>query len=431
MSTETPSSWSPILSPEAADRALRVVEEIAADVRRSTEEQQPEAPTWLRRGPSLAGGDAGEAYFFTYLDQVRPGQGFDDLAMTLLERAIEATGNLQAPPGLYSGFSGVAWTLEHLRGRLFEDDGEEDPGEEVIAALIDHVALSPWRGHYDLISGLVGFAVYALERLPRPGGRECLERIVARLAETAERRPDGVTWLTGPDLMIDRDLELYPQGNYNLGVAHGVPGVIGVLAESCAAGVDARDLLDGSVAWLLDQKMPAGTGAVFPYNVAPNVAEPKPTRLAWCYGDLGIAASLLMAARTVGEESWEREALKIARIAAARTDEKEAGVIDAGICHGAAGAAHLFNRLYQATGDPVFRDAALFWLERVLAYHQPGKGVGGYEAWTVGDGLELDWRPDPGFLTGSSGVGLVLLAAASAVEPEWDRVLLTDIPGRS
>jgi len=27
-------------------------------------------------------------------------------------------------------------------------------------------------------------------------------------------------------------------------------------------------------------------------------------------------------------------------------------------------------------------------------------------------------------------VGLVLLAAASAVEPEWDRVLLTDIPGR-
>jgi len=195
--------------------------------------------------------------------------------------------------------------------------------------------------------------------------------------------------------------------------------------------VDARDLLDGSVAWLLRQKMPAGTGAIFPYNVAPGNADLKPTRLAWCYGDLGIAASLLMAARTVGEESWEREAVKIARAAAARRDEKEAGVIDAGICHGGAGAAHLFNRLYQATGDPAFRDAALFWLERTLSFRKPGQGVGGFEAWTVGEGLELDWRPDPGFLTGSSGVGLVLLAAASAVEPEWDRVLLTDIPGRS
>ncbi len=418
MSTETPSTWSPILSPEAADHALRVVEEIAADVRKSAEEQPTDLPTWLRRGPSLAGGDAGETYFFAYLDQVRPGQGYDDLAMTLLERSIEATGSLQSPPGLYSGFSGVAWTLEHLRGRLFEDDGGEDPGEEVMAALIDHVSLSPWRGHYDLISGLVGFAVYALERLPRPGGMECLERIVARLVETAERRPDGVTWLTGPDLMIERDLEVYPQGNYNLGVAHGVPGVIGVLAQACAAGVDARELLDGSVAWLLDQKMPEGTGAVFPYNVAPGVAEPKPTRLAWCYGDLGIAASLLMAARTVGEKAWERDA------------EDQAGVIDAGICHGAGGAAHLFNRLYQATGDPALRDAALFWLERTLGLRKPGQGVGGYEAWTVGDSMDLDWRPDPGFLTGASGVGLALLAAASSVEPEWDRVLLTDIPGR-
>ncbi|HEY4587972.1 MAG TPA: lanthionine synthetase C family protein, partial [Thermoanaerobaculia bacterium] len=429
MSTETPSTWSPILSPEAADRALRVVEEIAADVRKSAEEQAAGSPAWLRRGPSLAGGDAGEAYFFTYLDQVRPGAGYDDVAMSLLERAIEATGNLQAPPGLYSGFSGVAWTLEHLRGRLFEDDGGEDPGEEVIAALIDHVSLSPWRGHYDLISGLVGFAVYALERLPRPGGLECLERIVARLAETAERRPDGVTWLTGTDLMIDRDLEAYPQGNYNLGVAHGVPGVIGVLAQACAAGVDARDLLDGAVAWLLRQKMPAGTGAIFPYNVAPGDAEPKPTRLAWCYGDLGIAASLLMAARAVGEKAWEREALEIARAAAARAEDA-AGVIDAGVCHGAGGAAHLFNRLYQATGDPVLRDAALFWLERTLGYRKPGQGVGGYEMWTVGDNMELEWRSDPGFLTGSSGVGLVLLAAASSVEPKWDRVLLTDIPGR-
>ncbi len=431
MSTETPSAWSPILPPEAADRALRVVEEIAADVRESAGEQAEGAPSWLRRGPSLAGGDAGEAYFFTYLDQARPGQGYDDLAMTLLERAIEATGSLQAPPGLYSGFSGVAWTLEHLRGRLFEDDGQEDPGEEVISALIDHVGLSPWRGHYDLISGLVGFAVYALERLPRPGGRECLERIVARLAETAERRPDGtVTWLTGPDLMIDRDLEAYPEGNYNLGVAHGVPGVIGVLARACAAGVDARDLLDGSVAWLLDQRMPEGRGSFFAYNVAPGDAEPKPTRLAWCYGDLGLATTLLMAARTVGEESWEREALTIARAAARRTDEKEAGVVDAGICHGGAGIGHLFNRLYQATGDPALRDAALYWIERTLGFRKPGRGLGGYEMWTVGEGTELNWRSDPGFLTGSSGVGLVLLAAATAVEPEWDRVLLADIPGR-
>ena len=438
---ESTPAWSPILSGETAGRARQAIAEIAADLRQVVLAQpRPESPSWTRRGPSLAGGDVGQSCFFAYLDLARPEEGHDDTAMELLERATEATGEMQAPPGLYSGFSGVAWTLEHLRGRLFEDGGE-DPGEEVAAALREHLALTPWRGHYDLISGLVGFGVYALERLPRPGGRECLEQVVARLGELAERRPDGVTWLTSTDLMMDRDLEMFPRGNYNLGVAHGVPGVIPLLARACAAGLDAgglaRELLDGAVAWTLARKLPEGAGSIFPYSVADGMtadAGPRPTRLAWCYGDLGIAASLLLAARAVGEESWEREALAIARRAAARRAENS-GVLDAGVCHGAAGAAHLFNRIHQATGDAACREAALYWLDRTLAFREPGQGVGGYRMWVIGEGgkgEDLDWRSDPGFLTGSAGVGLVLLAATTPVEPQWDRLLLTDVaPGAS
>src|ERR1700709_839159 len=119
---DTPSAWTPILSPDVAESVLRGVEEIADALRATLDQPRPQEPTWLRRGPSLAGGDAGLACFFTYLDLIRPRQGYDHLAMQLLERAIDATGGMQSPPGLYSGFSGVAWTLEHLRGRLFEDE---------------------------------------------------------------------------------------------------------------------------------------------------------------------------------------------------------------------------------------------------------------------------------------------------------------------
>ena len=48
--------------------------------------------------------------------------------------------------------------------------------------------------------------------------------------------------------------------------------------------------------------------------------------------------------------------------------------------------------------------------------------------WIADVGDDLDWRPDPGFLTGSAGVALALLAATTAVRPEWDRVLLVDVP---
>jgi lantibiotic modifying enzyme len=415
MNPISPSPWRPILPPETVERALQVAGDIAADL------QSRIAASSLGVSPSLAGGESGLALFFAYLDQARPGEGFDDLAMELLERTIQATAENPLMPSLYSGFSGVAWTLEHLAGRLYEDDEEsEDAGEEVTAAMVEHVGLTPWQGHYDLISGLVGFGVFALERLPRPGGEECLRRVVARLGELAQRGPHGATWLTGPELMPEKDIEIYPVGSYNLGVAHGVPGVIALLGPAQKAGVECRPLLDGAVEWLLAQKLPPGSGSIFGYSVSPGVA-PAPSRVAWCYGDLGIAAALLVAARAVGEGRWEAEALEIARQTAERS-LKDSSVVDAGICHGAAGVAHLFNRLHQATGDPLLGEAARRWIDETLALRR-GEGIGGFQSWAPNEERELGWRNEPGFLTGAAGVGLALLAASTAVEPEWDRVL--------
>jgi hypothetical protein len=58
-------------------------------------------------------------------------------------------------------------------------------------------------------------------------------------------------------------LEPGPRGYYNLGLAHGVPGVIAFLGKVCAVGVacdKARPLLDGAVHWLLEQEGPDGFG---------------------------------------------------------------------------------------------------------------------------------------------------------------------------
>jgi lantibiotic modifying enzyme len=424
-------SWQPILTGDLAERARQTIDEIAADLRRiAFETPRSDSSTWSRRGPSLAGGDAGLACFFTYLDAARPGEDLGDLALELLERSIEQTGAVQSPPGLYGGFSGVAWMLEHLRGRVFEDEeGGEDPGEEVAAAILDYLGYTPWQSDYDLINGLVGFGVYALERGARRGGPECLARVMARLSETAVRVPEGITWHTPPHLVGPVNLDRFPEGNFNVGVAHGVPGVIGFLGEAYAAGVEeARPLLEGAVSWVLRQKLPEGAGSVFPYSVAPGVETPS-SRLAWCYGDLGVTLSLLLAARRVGQEEWEREALAIGRACAARTFESS-GAMDAGVCHGMAGNAHLFNRLAQATGDPQLAEAARSWFVRTLDQRRPGEGLGGYLMYVVDENEALAWREEPGFLTGSAGLGLALLAATTPIEPEWDRLLLVSVPPR-
>jgi hypothetical protein len=291
------------------------------------------------------------------------------------------------------------------------------------------VTRSPWTSDYDLVYGLAGLGVYSLERLPRALARTSLERIVDRLAETATHSAAGVAWHTGPELLGEARAE-FPGGYENLGLAHGVPGVIALLGRILAAGIameKARPLLAGAVAWLLAQKGKCGGGSLFPNWIAEG-HEPSASRAAWCYGDPGVAAALFVAARGAGEPAWEAEAVSIARAAAARAPET-AFVKDAGICHGAAGLGHIYNRLFQATGEHSLGEAAEFWLEHALALRRLGEEVAGFPAWRPAfGGAPARWEAEAGLLVGAAGVAIALAAATSSVEPAWDRVFLLSGP---
>lgn len=426
--------WRPLLEGELADRAWETVNDIAE----ALETWSPgEAPSRRPSDPGFAigGGTAGQALFHGYLAEagVEGAERQAERADQLLERAIESLATVPMRPGLYAGFTGVAWAAEHL-GRLGgaeEEAEDEDMNEEIDRALLTALERGSWVGDYDLISGLVGFGVYALERVPRPSAVRCLEAIVDRLEETAESNGQGTTWFTPPEALPAISREQTPLGCYNVGVAHGVPGILPLLADACRLGIReerARPLLEGAVRWLVSQHLGEHRGACYPSWIGPGL-EPRPSRLAWCYGDPGIAATLLYAARVMGVEEWESAALEIATHAAEARPE-DAGVRDAGLCHGAFGLAHIYNRIHQAAGGELFAEAARLWYRLGLEMRQPDRGIAGFETWSPNPGLEPGWESDPGFLTGVSGIGLALLAGVTPVEPEWDRLLLVAIPPR-
>jgi lantibiotic modifying enzyme len=416
MSTE----WKPLLQGDRAEQARQAVQEIAADLASIS-------PAAEAQSPSLAGGLTGEALFFTYLALHTGDEASAERAAQLVEQAAESLAVQPLPPNLYSGFAGVAWAMEHLRGRLFEADGDEDdPVQEIDEALAIPLQRSPWPGDVDLITGLVGIAVYALERLPRPAAMSLLASIVDRLSERADISEEGAAWFSPPEELPEWQRESHPRGYYNLGVAHGLPAVVAVLAGALAAGIEkARPLLHGSTRFLLARRQDPLSlgGSCFSTTYAPWEA-PTYSRLAWCYGDPGVAAALLAAARAAGEPEWEKAAVEVA-LAAAERPEPGSGIRDAGLCHGAAGLGHLFNRMYHTTGEERLADAARSWFEHTLTFRQPGQGIGGFRSWgMVGEKTDdFGWRDDGGFLEGTVGVGLALLGAISNVEPAWDRVL--------
>lgn len=411
--------WRPLVRGESAAHVWRTIHEIADGLER--------ASTDLDRDPSLGRGAAGRSLFYAYLATATGEERYADLATDCVERMIDALPEMPPKPGLYGGYLGPGWTLEHLRGRLVEL--EEDFFEEIDGALLAALAEDVWRQDYDLISGLVGCGVYALEGRRRAAHGAGLGRLLDHLERLAESRAGQTTWWTPPELLPEHQRRAFPRGYYNLGVAHGVPGIAALLAALVAGGWEterSRRLLEPAVAWIMAQELAPPAAGGFP-SFTGEGTQPRPARLAWCYGSLGLATALLKTARLAGCGRWERVARRLARAAAARP-LPGAGVVDAGLCHGSAGVGHLFNRLSQATGDETLAQAARTWFGHTLRLQRPGEGIGGFLAWWSPNGESRPrWMPLTGFLEGAAGIGLALLAAVSRITPDWDRVLMTDV----
>ena len=415
--------WTPLLDGPLAQRALDTVDSIAralsdpGTLDTIDGEAGPETAATI----DLAAGRAGIAVFYSYLAKSHSAD-YAQEATDHLDGAASGLAAITMSPSLFQGFTGIAWACSHL-----SDPDDEDESAEIDEALIQYLRQTPWTAEYDLVSGLVGIGVYALQQRPLPRADVMLSLVLDRLAEDATSTADGVTWQTPPALLPDDQRAVCPDGHANLGVAHGVPGVIALLGWACLTLHEskARPLLEGAVSWLLRQRLAEGAASVFPNWIASGVT-PTPARLAWCYGDAGIAATLLVAARGAGRPDWEQEALMIARRAADRSIEST-GVRDAGLCHGAAGLAHIFNRMYQATGEEWLAEAARRWFERTLAMSKPAGAITELEA-RQGDKSDSQREQDPGLLTGRAGIGLAMLAGCSTIEPAWDRMLLVSIP---
>jgi len=359
----SPATWQALLDGALAERAGAVVGSIV--------ERMTIAP------PTTAGlGDAaGRALLFARVDR-------DDEAEAQLDVAMSSS-ELHGP-GLFGGLAGVAFVLAQLG---CEVDGSVDDG---LGAMVESMS------RHDLVFGVAGVGVYALERMPATAS--LLERVIAWLEAHATRATPGRFLFSAPDALGAATREQFPQGAIDLGVAHGQGGVIAVAGAAAAWGVaGARALYEDLVAYVWSQ---ASDRAPFFRSMVGSSAG----RAAWCYGDPGVAAALFAAANAAGDHDTRRRALDVARAAARRVALDD--VAEAHFCHGAIGLAHVWNRLAQAAADDELAAAARAWYDRALRLPVPG---------------EL------GLLEGQLGVALALCSATSDREPTWDRALAVSL----
>jgi lantibiotic modifying enzyme len=356
--------------------------------------------------------------FFAYAAAVFDEPFAHDAYGAALDEVIAGLSKGSPHLGLFGGLTGTAWTLGHV---LDDADGAVTTIDEWLARAL---RMERWPGSYDLVHGLSGLGVYFIERIASgaagDAAHEGLAHVVRHLAATAIHTPHGTTWLTPAAHLRPELAREWPLGQYDCGVAHGVPGVIAALAQAAQLGdhaAEARHLCEDATRWLAHQRQPPdpdGDGR-FPTSVYDG-HEPDRSRAAWCYGDPGIAAALWRAAPQLARE---------VALEGTRRPVETCGVRDAGLCHGAAGLAHLYSRFFHASSDAAFADTARTWFERALAMRGPG-GVAGFTSYCGDRPASPD--EDASLLEGAIGIALALLAATTPTEPRWDRVLACNLP---
>lgn len=364
---------------------------------------------------NLMEGKTGEILFWAYYSKYKKNAAAKNKITSILSDVFDEIKNGFKDPTFCSGLAGIGWTVEHLvqNGFIKADTNK------IIGSLDDflysYLLFYIRAGNYDYLHGALGIGMYYINRSSNPKTQEYLIEMVNELEKQSTRINQGIAW--NVKLAPDSDMR-----GYNLSMSHGISGIIVILSRLYKLGIckeKVSELVTGAVTYLLQNKQKDTSLYLFPRWVCETETETnKGGRLAWCYYDMGIAIALWQAGLLFNNEKWKNEAIETLLHTTIITDIKESGACDAGLCHGTAGIAHIYHRMYSYTNIDAFKKSSIFWFEQSLKMASYEDGLAGYKAYRG------DWVNDYGLLDGISGIGLAMISAVSDTEPRWDSALL-------
>ena len=365
----------------------------------------------------LLTGNIGIAIFLAYVNQLYNRADISEVMENSLHKcfkSLEANGSIH---NYADGLAGICWGINHLVIQNKIDADVNSLFEELELPLFSKSENDLNYHFFDFIHGGLGAGIYALNRLHDAKAINHIIKAINFIYQSAEMIDGDVKWKT--IIEVGENLE---KTEYNLGLSHGMPSIIWFLCKSYDANIETQKcstLINGSINWLLKQKLSAQSISLFPSAVESS-RKKKHSRLGWCYGDLGIASTIWQAGKSLNNEQLKQEAIAIMLHNVKRNDFSANGIFDAGLCHGTAGIAHIFNRFYFETKMPIFKETASFWINETLKMASHKDGLAGFKTMRDNVGLVNEYN----LLEGIAGIGLALYSHITDEEPTWDRCLL-------
>lgn len=387
----------------------------------------------------IAGGYPATLLLFSELDRLFPDEKWDAAShahVLKIKESIETNGIHST--SLYAGLTGTCFAIQQSSRGETRYQRLLNTLNSHLLEMIKKTYLIPLNecfekkepvpiSLYDIIEGLSGVGVYCLQRIQEPAFLEITKEILMGLVKLTEPIKVEGKWVPGwhvPSRLqfLDTDKERFPKGNFNLGLAHGIPGVLALLSIASLHGIQVegqQQAILRMAEWIQKHRRENEKGffweTVIPFEDEGKIIKNPPYtgRDAWCYGTPGVASSMYLAGRALKSEEIKKLSLETFRCVFNRTVE-EWHLPGPTFCHGISGLLLITHSLAQQTGEQDLKVHVRTLTKTLYDYHQPDAPFGfhNYEPTKDGSFAKIN-KMD--ILEGAVGILLTLLTVENSV----------------
>ncbi|MCD7978477.1 MAG: hypothetical protein LUG51_15550 [Tannerellaceae bacterium] len=355
---------------------------------------------FLLYNESVLIGYAGTSLFYYEISKIIKNSQ-EDIAFYYLEKALEKFDKRIYIPTYCSGVAGFSWGVHYLVSRNFIDPSNEEMLDCFDEYLEEAFLMYLQEKNYDFLHGSTGILYYYLQRENVPLKDKLISQYLDSL-QVAAIYTDKDTFYWN-----HKEKEgLFP----DISLSHGMSAIVILLtkiAKDEAFRPACEFLITGAVNYILTQEL-EGEYSLYPHSSLVRKNR-KDSYLGWCHGDLGVGLALYYAGKMMDNQAWIEKSNSIFYHSFNRRSVEERGMNNGFICHGAAGVALIYYRMYLNTENERFYQEALYWIKEAVAlYTDP----------------ENEFEEDDNLLTGSPGIALTLACIYYKVDPAWDTIFL-------
>lgn len=368
---------------------------------------------------SLMSGNSGIALFLFRYSRIRNNTDALNKANELITKSFTDINNGNYYPFFGGGITGTLWVVEYLCENDFIEFDLEEIYEQTDDFLFNSMIDAVKNSNYDYLHGALGITNYFINR---------------KSVKTIEYTNQFVNFLSENIIYINENQGYFKSDIYirekpfdgvNFSLSHGLASIIFFLQKAIKIPQIKADkslnMLNCLINYYKSNELDYNHyGNFFPDWLCEDNNSYK-SRLAWCYGDLGVGLSLLYASISTNDNDLKEYAINILTKTIDRKDRIKEYVSDAGFCHGASGIYSIYYEIFKLTGINDFKVMGDFWKNQTVSIiHNENPKLESKQKIIE----YLKSENNLGLLEGLSGVGMSLLDTIDAKNVNWKKCMM-------